>query len=182
MLEKTNYRLIPRRARVRKENVAREFITTRNRLAMTEMRVSEEEVGQMLEQGIGMDTAKRYIAIAKWIGASVIIVVALSGIILSSLAAAREHPMDYEVKIDDENRTACVFVKRYDLRDGIYLTVCNLGGEVIIDIRRFLNGTATIRGIPLNLKQWLTLKQITSTVDTAINEARTYWKELKEMK
>ncbi len=49
-----------------------------------------------------------------------------------------------------------------------------LSGEVIIDIRRFLNGTATIRGIPLNLKQWLTLKRITSTVDTAINEAMTY--------
>ncbi len=153
---------------------------------MTEIRgVTEEEIeetDQMMEQGI--DNARRYITVGKWIGAAVIIMVTLSipGIILSSLAVSQVLPLDYEVKVNNENRTACVFVKRYDLRDGVHLTVCNIEGDIILDIRRFVNEKASIRGIPLNLKQWLTLKQIASTVDTAINESRTYWKELKEMK
>ncbi|MES9903035.1 MAG: hypothetical protein ABW168_10165 [Sedimenticola sp.] len=126
---------------------------------------------------------KRYLAVAKWIGAAMLTILVLSmpGIVISLSATSQRPTLDYEVKIDDANRTACVFVKRYDLREGVYLTVCNMNGHIILDIRRFFNETASIRGIPLNLNQWLTLKQMTGTIDTAINEARTYWKELKEL-
>ncbi len=88
---------------------------------------SEERVDGF--QDISRDSeeirSNAYAVVAKWIALSALIVVIIStpSMILSSLAAAREHPMDYEVKVSD-NGTVCVFVKRYDLRDGSYLTVC----------------------------------------------------------
>ena len=45
-------------------------------------------------------------------------------------------------------------MKQFDLKDHIILSVCNEDGEIILDIRMFINQTATIRGIPLNLRQW----------------------------
>ncbi len=78
-----------------------------------------------------------YVVVDKWIALSALIVVIIStpSMIISSLAAVRSRAIDYEVKYSN-NGTAYVFVKRYDLREGVFLTVCNLGGEVILDIRR----------------------------------------------
>lgn len=74
----------------------------------------------------------------------------------------------------DLNQTACVYVKQFYLHDHVYATVCNQAGHVFLDIRKFANGTATIRGMDLNLLQWLTLKEFTSSIDTAVSEARNY--------
>lgn len=78
----------------------------------------------------------------------------------------------------DANQTACLYVKQFTLARNMRVTVCNQHSEIIVDIRRFINGTSTIIGIPLHLHQWLTLKQLTPLIDRAIAEARTFWKNV----
>lgn len=77
------------------------------------------------------------------------------------------------------NNTTCVFVKRFHLTENEYVTVCNLKGEMVLDIRKFVNNTATIKGLRLNLNQWGTLKQTIHSIDVAVTEPRTYRKHLK---
>ena len=79
-------------------------------------------------------------------------------------------PLDYEVKVE-ANQTACSYLKQFDLQDSVMLSVCHRDGELGIDIRLFLNETATIRGIPLNLVQWNVLQRVSSSVNRAIEEA-----------
>lgn len=69
------------------------------------------------------------------------------------------------------NQTACAFIKQFDLRESIYLTVCNRDDFIILEIRRFHNQTASILGIPLNTRQWLQLKQSIRAIDAAIPQA-----------
>ncbi len=80
-----------------------------------------------------------------------------------------------------QHQSACVFVKQYHLGGSTYATVCNRNGDVVVDIRRIVNGTASIIGIPLELRQWLTLKGSSKRIDEAISEARTYWNSLQQL-
>ena len=130
---------------------------------------------------LGVNEAiKRRMNGIKWIGTTVmiLIVIIVPGIVLISASSHSQPPIDYEIK---PNATVCVFVKRYNLSENIYLTVCNLNGYIMLDIRQFLNETSTIKGFGLELRQWLTLKQLTHQIDVAIVEARTYWKNLQRL-
>ncbi|MES9880678.1 MAG: hypothetical protein ABW185_07335 [Sedimenticola sp.] len=85
----------------------------------------------------------------------------------------------YSSEIDVEaNQTACMYVKQFALSRNMRVTVCNQGSEIIVDMRRFINGTSTIIGLPLQLRQWSKLKQLTPLIDRAIFEARTFWKDI----
>ena len=79
-------------------------------------------------------------------------------------------PLDYEVKVE-ANQTDCSYLKQFDLQGNVMLSVCHRDGELSIDIRLFLNKTATIRGIPLSLIQWNVLQRVSSSVNRAIGEA-----------
>ena len=68
--------------------------------------------------------------------------------------------MDYPVK-DEANQTAFSFLKQF-----------NLKGNINLDIHLFLNQTATICSIQLNLRQWNTLQRVSNDVNTAIKEAK----------
>lgn len=105
----------------------------------------------------------------------------IPGIVMISVSVSH-HPLDYEIKPIDLNHTSCLYVKQYHLQENVYGTLCNQNGLIFLDIRRFLNGTATPIGIQLELQQWLALKQLTPLIDEAISEARTYWKTLKSYK
>ena len=50
------------------------------------------------------------------------------------------------------------------------LSVCNRDGEIILNIRLFINQTATIRGIPLNLREWNALQRVSASVNRAIEK------------
>ena len=95
---------------------------------------------------------KCHIKIIKWTGVIGIILGSLSTplYILASMEWSNNHPLDYVMEV---NQTACSYLKRFDLKDNIILSVCNREGEIMLDIRLFLNQTATIHGIPLNLRQ-----------------------------
>ena len=126
--------------------------------------------------------------VLKWMSVILILVTCTTTIVIvvTSVASHPECPVDYQVSIDDErqpdmNQTSCVFVKQFSLQEGLYATVCNDEGHIFVDIRRFLNGTATIRGIPLNINQWGILKQAGSRIDKAMTEALYYWKSMREI-
>ena len=76
----------------------------------------------------------------------------------------------------ESNQTACSYLKQFDLNDNVILSVCHRDGEISVDIHLFLNQTATIRGILLNLRQWNTLQRVSNSVNGAIEEAKDYRK------
>lgn len=123
---------------------------------------------------------KRHIRAIKWIAMTFMVAVGVSipGIVLVSVSSHSQTLVDQAEKL---NHTACLYAKQYHLNENVYITVCNMNGDVLLDIRQFLNNTATIKGIQLNLRQWLTLKQMSRPIDVAIMEARTYWKHLKAL-
>lgn len=118
------------------------------------------------------ERARRSIRAVKWIGAVGIILITLSSpiFVLASMKWTQDPLLDYEVKVK-ANQTACIYLKQFDLTDNVIISVCNRGGVIVLDIRLFINHTATIRGIPLNLKQWTTLKRILPSVNGAIENA-----------
>ncbi len=141
---------------------------------------SEAMINETYEDTTG--NMRCHLTIIKWIGIVLIFATCMSPIlVLVGISGSREK-LDYEVKeIPNLNQTGCVFVKQFRLGGSTYATVCNANGNVFVDIRRFLNGTATLVGIQLELRQWLTIKQTTKLIDTAISEARTYWNSLKHL-
>ena len=103
----------------------------------------------------------------KWTGVIGIILVSLSTplYILASMEWSNNYPFDYVMEVD---QTACSYLKQFDLKDNVIVSVCNRDGEIMLDIRLFLNQTATIRGIPLNLRQWNILQGVSNSVNGAI--------------
>ena len=91
--------------------------------------------------------------------------------ILASMDWSNNNPMDYEVKVQ-ANQTACSYLKQFDPKGNVILSVCHRDREVSVDIRLFLNKTATICGIPLNLIHWNLLQRVSSSVNRAIEEAK----------
>lgn len=130
------------------------------------------------------DTLKRHIKFVKWIGVLLLLFCSTSipGIlILNKENAHQSTVLDYKIEAD-QNETACVFIKQYDIYHGTYVTVCNRYGVVVLDIRRFVNDTPSIIGIQLTERQWIRLKQVWPLVDKSILEARMYWRDLKVLK
>lgn len=71
--------------------------------------------------------------------------------------------------------SACLESNAYDLSGGIYLSVCNYTGNVIVDIRKFTGNskigiTPTSVGIGLNVNQWNLLKSQTISIVETISE------------
>ena len=113
------------------------------------------------------EEVKCHIKIMKWTGVIGIILVSLSTLlyILASMEWSNNYPFDYVMEV---NQTACSYLKRFDLKDNVILLVCNRDGEIMLDICLFLNQTATIRGIALNLRQWNVLQGVYNSVNRAI--------------
>lgn len=127
---------------------------------------------------------KRHLKLIKWVGILFLLLVStvIPGIIILNDEKGHQiNVADYKLEVK-QNETACVFIKQFDIYQDTYVTVCNRYGVVVLDIRRFINDTATIIGIQLSERQWLKLKQVSSIIDRAISEARTYWKDLKILK
>lgn len=118
------------------------------------------------------ERARRPVRAVKWMGAIGIILITLSSpiFVLSNMKWSQYHPLDYQIKVDP-NQTACSYLKQFYLTDNVIISVCSRGGDIVVDIRLFLNQTATIRGIPLNLSQWRTLERISPDVNGAIEKA-----------
>ncbi len=131
------------------------------------------ETARML--GMRSEIAKRRVAAVKWIGVScmLVITIAIPTVIWIRRFDICGRGIDY-VTVYDSNATAaaCDYSERYDLGETMYLTLCDLKGYVILDIRKFINNSATISGVPLNWDQWISLKQQIPPIDKAIGEAR----------
>ena len=117
------------------------------------------------------EEVKCHIKIMEWTGVIGIILVSLSTplYILASMEWLNNYPFDYVMEV---NQTACSYLKQFDLKDNVILSVCNRDGEIMLDIRHFLNQTATICGIPLNLRQWNVLQGVSNSVNRAIEKGK----------
>ncbi len=104
------------------------------------------------------EIAKRRVAAVKWIGVSCILVITIAiptTIWIRRLSTDRgDRLIDYVTEYDT-NATACDYSERYYIGETTYLTVCELNGYVILDIRKFINDSASIAGIPLSVNQWV---------------------------
>ena len=110
---------------------------------------------------------KCHVKIIKWLGVMGI-TLCKPVYILASMEWSNNDPLDYEVKVE-AYQTACLYLKPFD---NVILYVCHRAREISLDIRLFLNQTATIRGIPLNLRQWNVLQRVSSSVNSAVEEAK----------
>ena len=117
------------------------------------------------------EEVKCHIKIIKWTGVIGIILVPLSTPLysLASMEWSNNYPFDYVMEV---NQTACSYLKQFDLKDNVILSVCNIDGEIMLNIRLFLNQTVTIRGIPLNLRQWKVLQRASNSVNRAIEKGK----------
>ena len=117
------------------------------------------------------EEVKCHIKIMKWTVVIGIILVSLSTplYILASMEGSNYYPFDYVMEV---NQTACSHLKQFDLKDNVILSVCNRDGEIMLNIRLFLNQTATIRGILLNLRQWNVLQGVSNSVNRAIEKGK----------
>ena len=79
---------------------------------------------------------------------------------------SNNYPFDYVMEVNS-------YLKQFDLKDNVILSVCNRDGEIMLDIRLFLNQTATIHVIPLNLRQWNVLQGVSNSVNRAIKKENT---------
>lgn len=92
-----------------------------------------------------------------WILFTIVTCIAIPAIVLISVATVYQNTDDEE---GISNQTACSYTKQFTLSGNVFATICEIGGTVVLDIRRFINGTASITGIGLNLQQWNVLKKI----------------------
>ena len=117
------------------------------------------------------EEVKCHIKIMKWTGVIGIILVSLSTplYILASMEWTNNYSFEYVMEV---NQTACSYLKQFDLKDNVILSVGNRDGEIMLDIRLFLNQTATIRGIPLNLRQLNVLQGVSNSVNRAIEKGK----------
>lgn len=139
-----------------------------------------EDIEHTFHFEMGSELMTRHITAIKWIGVSFILITTISIPTLLSISGATHAtlPLDYQVKVNhSNNQTNCNYVKRYDLGDGVNLTVCTLNGHIIFDIRYVLNQSTS--RIPLTLAQLQTIKQVQTRVVTGVNQTQTYWTTLK---
>ena len=102
---------------------------------------------------------KCHIKINKWISVIWLILVTLCALVfvIATMEWSNNYHMDCEVKVE-VNHTACFYLKHFDLKGNVILSVCHRDKEISLDMRLFLNQVATIRGILLNLRQWNVLQ------------------------
>jgi len=60
----------------------------------------------------------------------------------------------------DPSQSICDNTTQFNLGQNLYLTVCHFDDENIVDLRKFINRTATIIGVQMNLIQWKTLQHV----------------------
>jgi hypothetical protein len=62
----------------------------------------------------------------------------------------------------------CPYVDSYPLGDEIYVRICQLGGNITLDIRLFKDEKWTGDGIQLNKRQWQYLKNSVDHIDSSL--------------
>ncbi|OOZ36428.1 hypothetical protein BOW52_10800 [Solemya elarraichensis gill symbiont] len=93
----------------------------------------------------------------------------------SPLASADCIKIESDIQSDmtenSNNDTLCTYIKQFPLPEQYRLTVCLYRGRTRIDVRRFINDTATIKGVFLSIKQWNYMRIIIPRIDMAIADA-----------
>lgn len=78
--------------------------------------------------------------------------------------------MDIREWKNNENKTypMCPYTDQFPLTNDVYVSICSLNQNSLIDIRRFKNGLPTIEGIQMSKMQWQYLKASAGHIDSSI--------------
>ena len=78
----------------------------------------------------------------------------------------------FEPNVNPPNGSLCSYFRQWTLSDNIKLTVCNYLGSVGVDIRAFVSGKATIKGIWLTITEWQELSKLFKLIQRSLNKAK----------
>ena len=78
----------------------------------------------------------------------------------------------FEPNVNPPNGSLCSYFRQWTLSDNIELTVCNYLGSVRVDIRAFVSGKATIKGIWLTITEWQELSKLFKLIQRSLNKAK----------
>jgi hypothetical protein len=102
----------------------------------------------------------------------VIILLCVNTILLKETQSEEHLTMNDCIQWKCWNSTAspprCAYVDRYPLGEEIYVRICQLGGNITLDIRLFKDGKWTDDGIQLNKMQWQYLKKSVDHIDSSL--------------
>ena len=74
------------------------------------------------------------------------------------------------------NNTLCTMADQYPIPNEYFATVCKYQGDIRIDLRHFINGKPTIRGIYLSVRQWNYLQVLATRINRSVKKMRVYKK------
>lgn len=90
----------------------------------------------------------------KWVGVLLLIT---SGVVPGYILMGSE-PCSHRSSKHQEH-TDCQLVKQFSLQENVYVSVCNVTNNFVIDIRKFVRNNATVNGVRLTKVQWTNLQQ-----------------------
>ena len=76
--------------------------------------------------------------------------------------------LDRNYNEPDLSKSICDNPTQFHLGQNLYLTVCHVDNEYVLDVRRFINQTATIIGVQMNLSQWKKLQHVADKLRTTL--------------
>ena len=89
------------------------------------------------------------------------------------LGTAKDNKTSYDSS-QETNKTLCSYLKSFPLSSDKKVSVCTYHGAVRIDIRRFLNDSATIQGIWLKEAEWSTLVKLLPYIQVSVTIAEQF--------
>lgn len=79
--------------------------------------------------------------------------------------------LHHSEQVHTTNHSLCDFIKQYEIPDTYYVTICLYQDEIVVDIRQFINGKETIKGVQMNTRQWKYIQRIIPYINKTIDEA-----------
>lgn len=104
----------------------------------------------------------------------VLVLVCINTVLLEDKGSAVNTPMSSYIQWKCENFTynqpplRCDYIDKYPLTEEVYVRICQVDGNITIDIRQVEDERETKKGIRLNKMQWQYLKTSIDHIDSSI--------------
>lgn len=117
--------------------------------------------------------------ILKWTGTFIMLVMTAATLAITEISYKKGIDLEpdciklqHSEQIHKYNHSLCDFIKQFEIPDTYYVTICLYQDEIIVDIRQFINGKETIKGVQINTRQWKYIQQIIPYINKTIEEAQ----------
>jgi len=100
----------------------------------------------------------------KWIG---LLALMVTGMVPGYVLLDRNPPISY-AETSNLLSVNCQHIQQFPLENNVYVTVCSVDKHTVIDIRKFVNGNASITGIQLQVSQWRNLESLYKKINNFV--------------